>query len=410
MVAFSLGATCTKYVSSFISGLSISAIKIAVGSAILLSVCLSLGGCGSYQPPPDAVIPDKSSDSDDAVGDDKCPSSKEDRQEGSAGNQEEIKIDDMTLIASGALLLSGDFPVNTRLGLWEDGIVPYVITQEIIDSPPFANGHIKDRLLEAIAQFESETEIIFVPYDAGKHKYFLEFVSDTFPHSYVGNIFRSGGQELHLTNTVGKLGVMHELAHALGLLHEENRSDRSLFISIHPERMRLDCYEAFIEPVFNTGFNLRTVYDFGSLMHSGSKVCHDPTIGNLPTVESLDADQPAVPAKTGLSILDREEIALIYADEIANRQAAQTPPAQPTPPPKDPQDDGSQGANQDHSGRTTNSSDQTTKTPKGGQTNSPSPDNSNTNDTKGDSDADNDDEPQGDDDFGSKPEECVVAL
>jgi len=63
--------------------------------------------------------------------------------------------------------------------------------------------------------------------------------------------------------------VRHEVGHALGLLHEHTRSDRSTFIAIQPKNIRKSACEYFkVNPIQSASCG---GYDFKSIVHYPSK-------------------------------------------------------------------------------------------------------------------------------------------
>ncbi|KAL3126040.1 hypothetical protein niasHT_003637 [Heterodera trifolii] len=90
--------------------------------------------------------------------------------------------------------------------------------------------------------------------------------------SYQGMIQRFIWQELSLAeNSEGVAG--HELLHALGLKHEQNRDDAFYFIKFNPKERATNWMDSF-EPVEYTN-NYGFPYDYGSVMHYPAAVNPD---------------------------------------------------------------------------------------------------------------------------------------
>ena len=74
----------------------------------------------------------------------------------------------------------------------------------------------------------------------------------------------------------GRYGtVIHELGHALGLIHEHGRIDRDDYVTIVLESIKPGTEAAFAKwSPANSDENItaKVHYDYGSIMHYGSKV------------------------------------------------------------------------------------------------------------------------------------------
>jgi hypothetical protein len=65
-----------------------------------------------------------------------------------------------------------------------------------------------------------------------------------------------------------KRTLLHELGHALGLIHEHQRPDRDLFVTLHPENVEPGFLWLQNKVNFDTqDAQLKTPYDFLSIMH-----------------------------------------------------------------------------------------------------------------------------------------------
>jgi hypothetical protein len=138
--------------------------------------------------------------------------------------------------------------------LWPHGVVPCTIVRGLPAT---------QRLREAIDQWNgSGTPVRLV--ERSKETDYVEFVPGVRCSSKRG---RTGGrQEITLTPHCRRGVILHEIGHAVGLLHEHNRPDRDEYL----ETIVL----ANIYPEALSNFQTRPdegadplAYDFGSIMH-----------------------------------------------------------------------------------------------------------------------------------------------
>ncbi|CRK90140.1 CLUMA_CG003856, isoform A [Clunio marinus] len=104
---------------------------------------------------------------------------------------------------------------------------------------------------------------------------YVEIINDSGCWSYLGR--RGGKQSLSLMRNVNGYGcvwkatAMHELIHALGYTHMQNRFDRDSYVKVYLENVTPDARHNFdkVNPSYYGNFN--TAYDLNSIMHYGRK-------------------------------------------------------------------------------------------------------------------------------------------
>jgi len=165
---------------------------------------------------------------------------------------------------------------------WPSGIVYY----KLHSSYP---SDVKAKIVDAMREMESNT----------KHgsTYCVRFVERTNQHDYVyiqphsgchSKIGRQGGpQELSLTSGCLRKGtIMHELNHALGFWHEQNRYDRDTYVTIHTSNINTSHTHDFSEHTTRDMNTEGSPYDYGSIMHYGAYTFaidkSKPTISPMP--------------------------------------------------------------------------------------------------------------------------------
>lgn len=103
--------------------------------------------------------------------------------------------------------------------LWYDQIVFYSI------SPDFRN---KVALYQAIEHISNRTNIKF--YERSSQKDYILFCNSSENSSYVG---RKGGEQAIKLSSQFLGTIVHEICHALGMIHEHARTDRDQYVTIH---------------------------------------------------------------------------------------------------------------------------------------------------------------------------------
>lgn len=189
------------------------------------------------------------------------------------------------------VMIEGDMAIpqdalNTRAAYtsyawnkWSNGVVPYTFAAAV-------NSTQRAQVRAAMDHWESVAPgVTFVP-RSGQNDY-VEIIPDAGNWSYVGRI--GGRQYLGLYNWGHKFVIAHELAHALGFVHEQSRPDRDQYVTIHTANI-IPGYESN----FNISANVNTTgaYDFCSVMHYGRTFFTSngqPTISAKPGYEQYNS-------------------------------------------------------------------------------------------------------------------------
>ena len=159
----------------------------------------------------------------------------------------EVDPDDPELNAKGA--------VRTQK-LWKNKTVPYTIADDVPN---------KKRIYGAMSHITAKTGIKFVK--RKKQKDYVQFVKRKKGcSSKLGRV--GGSQPIRLSDKCSRGSVIHEIGHALGVLHEMARTDRGKYIKIHWKNIRKgreNNFQTFKQRGFKDGKNVGK-FDFNSIM------------------------------------------------------------------------------------------------------------------------------------------------
>ncbi|XP_035223951.1 astacin-like metalloprotease toxin 5 [Stegodyphus dumicola] len=142
---------------------------------------------------------------------------------------------------------------------WPNKIIPYIIDSSL--------AVYTSLILAGMQNYERNTCLKFVPRTTEKN--YIKIFKGQGCYSYVGMINR-GEQPLSLGNGCQFVGtVVHELGHAIGFFHEQNRSDRDEYLTIYWENIKegMETQFALLKPSQNL---LLTPFDHDSIMLYGN--------------------------------------------------------------------------------------------------------------------------------------------
>lgn len=147
------------------------------------------------------------------------------------------KIQNGLVIVQGDVIVGAPSPGTPPSGLVEfpplktwrgvTTVVPYHI------QPDLPNP---ERVLKALAMFDG-TAVRFVP-QSGEADVLVFEKGEKNCLSYLGKM--GGHQPLFLAPGCGPTEIAHEIMHALGFMHEQNRADRDKYINVYPENIEED--------------------------------------------------------------------------------------------------------------------------------------------------------------------------
>ncbi|XP_034662822.1 high choriolytic enzyme 1 [Drosophila subobscura] len=203
------------------------------------------------------------------------------------------------LVPQSDLIMKNGLP--TQSSRWPQGVVPYEIR---------GNFNARDRatIENAIAEYHRRTCIRFV--QRSSQRDYISIVSGSSGcWSSVGRV--GGKQEVNLQSPgcLSRPGTaMHELMHALGFLHEQNRMERDGYVAIQYGNVQSSAMNNFEKAARTEAFGVP--YDYGSVMHYSKNAF---SINGQPTIvpmQSQGADQMG--QRNGFSDLDIQKLNRMY--------------------------------------------------------------------------------------------------
>ena len=192
---------------------------------------------------------------------------------------------------------------------WESSIIP-------VEFDAAVPGHLRSQFMAWAQDWSIGTGVWFVQ-RAGQAQHLLVTYRNDGCYSHVG---AATGQQrnLNLAPACWVRGtVLHEMGHALGLMHEHQRPDRNSYISLQLGNVSPQNHFAF--DLFSV-MNTYEGYDFYSLMHYSSTAFStngQPSIVPLPQY----AGYAGVMGQMVISASDRRVVSAMYANERGDNYA-----------------------------------------------------------------------------------------
>lgn len=160
------------------------------------------------------------------------------------------------------ILRPGAVVTNHSETRWPKGLIPF----ELDSSVSIAT---KASIFLAFVHYQKWSSIRFVERtvdNQAEYPDYVKFKSGDGCSSYVGKI--GGSQAITLNAACSYGSIIHEIGHALGFWHEQNRLDRDDYVSINFDNVS-SAYKHNFTQHPDSSVNLGS-YDYGSIMHYGA--------------------------------------------------------------------------------------------------------------------------------------------
>lgn len=179
---------------------------------------------------------------------------------------------------------------------WTDGIVYYAIDTNVPNQA---------RINDAIAHWKAKTKLTFTV--RTNQANYIRFVVGSGCSSSLGMI--GGAQKLNLSSGCSTGNAIHEIGHALGLLHEQSRTDRDDYVIINKDNIEAG-YEHNFDTWADRGYTggQTGAFDFGSIMMYPSSAFSS---NGEPTITKLDGSTFGS-QRTALSVGDLAGFKYLY--------------------------------------------------------------------------------------------------
>ena len=190
--------------------------------------------------------------------------------------------------------------------VWPNGLVPFRISDDLSEGA-------ERKVRSAIERWNETGAITLVERTddtASAYPNYIDFIDADQCASWVG-FQNQGAQSIYTGDSCSEGSMIHEIGHALGLLHEHTRPDRDSFVQINWDNVKTDKAHNF--DVLSDAIPLGD-YDYSSIMHYGT---HFFSRNGQPTISSLQNTGVKIGQREFISAGDESSMQELYQSELS---------------------------------------------------------------------------------------------
>lgn len=213
------------------------------------------------------------------------------------------------------ILLPEDYFENTEsvfnTNLWPNGIVPYEFDANV-------NQANQNTMLNAMTEWENDANIDFVL--RTNETNYIHIQNDNANYS-TGVGIQGGMQTIGIFNWNFRFIMAHELAHALGIWHEQSRSDRDDYVQINWANIEAGKEHNFqmitsadVYPKQDYALPDTLTYDFDSMMHYGQFAFSNNGLPTITVLPPNQAWQNRIGQRNHISFIDSLTMSFLYPE------------------------------------------------------------------------------------------------